>query len=47
MLAKVIDLNQWKAAHPPALMLFNHGISCALAWQRLWLSIVFRSQCHR
>lgn len=44
MKATVINLQQWKAAHPPALMLFNHGIACALAWQRLWLSIIFRPQ---
>ncbi|MEN6629796.1 MAG: hypothetical protein ABFC42_09135 [Sulfuricella sp.] len=42
--AQIISMAQWKAAHPPALMLFNHGLACALAWQRLWLSIAFPRQ---
>lgn len=42
MPAKIINLDQWKASHPPALIFFNHGMACALAWQKLWLSIVFR-----
>jgi hypothetical protein len=39
--AKVINLAQWKAAHPPALLLWQHGLACAVAWQRLWLKLVF------
>ena len=42
MKATVINFAEWKAAHPPALICFQHGMQCALAWQQLWLKIVFR-----
>jgi hypothetical protein len=29
--AKVISLAQWKAAHPPLLVCWQHGLACALA----------------
>ena len=37
MTAKVIDLEKWKRSHPPAVVCLQHGIDCALAWQRLFL----------
>ena len=42
MTAKVISLQQWKAAHPPILIYWNHGLQCGLAWQKLWLRILFQ-----
>jgi hypothetical protein len=42
--AKIIDLQAWKAAHPPALICWRHGIACALAWHRLWMTVVFRQR---
>lgn len=37
MKAPVVDFAQWKAAHPPALICWNHGLALAVAWQQLWL----------
>lgn len=42
MPAKVISFAQWKAAHPPILICWQHGLACALAWHELWLKIAFR-----
>ena len=44
MEAKVINFAQWKSAHPPALICYQHGLACALAWQQLWLKILFVRQ---
>jgi hypothetical protein len=41
MKAKVIILAEWKASHPPALACWRHGMACALAWQELWLKLMF------
>jgi len=40
--AQVVDFAQWKAAHPPILICWQHGLACALAWQELWLKVLFR-----
>jgi hypothetical protein len=42
MEAKIISLEHWKAAHPPALVCWQHGLACALAWQQLWVKMIFR-----
>lgn len=39
--AQITNLAQWKAAHPPALICFQHGLDCALAWQQLWLKVIY------
>lgn len=41
MPAKVISFAEWKAAHPPALICWQHGLACALAWQQLWLKVMY------
>lgn len=41
MTAKVIDFKAWKAAHPPALLIWQHGLACAVAWQRMWLLAIY------
>lgn len=41
MEAKIINMQQWKAAHPPALVCWQHGLACALAWQKLWLKVIY------
>jgi len=39
--AKIINLEEWKKAHPPALVCFQHGLAMAVAWQRLWFKVLF------
>jgi len=41
MPARIISLAQWKAAHPPALVCFQHGLALAVAWQKLLLNVWF------
>jgi hypothetical protein len=41
MPAKIISFTEWKAAHPPALICFQHGLACWLAWQKLMLSVIY------
>lgn len=41
MEAEIIDLQRWKKAHPPAIVLLNAGLAAALAWQKLWLTLAF------
>lgn len=41
MPARIINLEQWKASHPPALIFWQHGLACALAWQQLWLKVIY------
>lgn len=43
MEAKVYNLAQWKAAHPPALICWQHGLQAALARQQLLLKIAYSS----
>lgn len=31
MPAQIISFAEWKAAHPPALICFQHGLACWLA----------------
>ena len=41
MEANVINFAQWKAAHPPILICWQHGLAAALAWQQLWLKLIY------
>ena len=41
MPAKIISFEAWKANHPPALICWQHGLACALAWQKLWLKVIY------
>ena len=41
MEAQIVDLAQWKRAHPPVLVCLNAGLAAALAWQKLWLKVFF------
>lgn len=41
MNAQIINMAQWKAAHPPALVCYQHGLALAVAWQQLWLKVLF------
>lgn len=41
MPARIINLSEWKAAHPPALLLWQHSLAAAIAWQRLWLMVIY------
>lgn len=39
--AKVINLAEWKAAHPPVLLIWQHHLAALVAWQLLWLSVIY------
>lgn len=41
MQAKIINLAEWKSAHPPALVCWQHGLACMLAWQKLMLTVIY------
>lgn len=41
MPAQIVNFEQWKAAHPPALICWNHGLAAMLAWQKLWLKVIY------
>lgn len=41
--AQIISLEAWKKAHPPALIFWNHGLQAMLAWQKMWLRVVYGS----
>ena len=41
MKAQVIDLAAWKAAHPPTLLLWQHSLAAMVAWQKLWLAVMY------
>ena len=41
MEAKIYDLKQWKAAHPPAIVCLNAALAMGLAWKKLWLKVLF------
>jgi|GEM_PF-1859012 len=36
MTAEIVDLDQWRVEHPPAVRLVNIGLHCWLASWRLW-----------
>lgn len=42
--AQIVDLKKWKAAHPPVIVCWNAGLAAALAWQKLWLKLLFPPQ---
>lgn len=35
------QLRSMEAAHPPILICWQHGLACALAWQELWLKVIY------
>ena len=39
--AQIIDLQRWKAAHPPVIVCWNAALAMGLAWQKLWLKVLF------
>lgn len=39
--AEIVDFAKWKKAHPPALVCLNAGLAMGLAWQKLWLLVLF------
>lgn len=39
--AEIVDLAKWKRAHPPVIVCLNAGLAMGLAWQRLWLKLLF------
>lgn len=41
MTARVIDFEAWKAAHPPALLIWQHSLACAVAWHKMWLMVIY------
>lgn len=41
MEAKIYDLKQWKQAHPPVIVCLNAALAMGLAWQKLWLKVLF------
>jgi hypothetical protein len=41
MLAPVTDLNQWKAAHPPTLVFWQHSLQAWIAWQKLLIKVIY------
>jgi hypothetical protein len=41
--AQIISLEAWKKAHPPALVMFNSNLQMLLAWQQLWLKVIYGS----
>lgn len=41
MEAEIVDLAKWKKAHPPAIVCLNAALAMGLAWQRLWLKVLF------
>ena len=43
MNADIVDLKQWKQAHPPVIVCLNAGLAMGLAWQKLWLKVLFGS----
>ena len=43
MPAKIISFETWKANHPPALICWQHGLACALAWLASSLIMLTRS----
>lgn len=40
MPAQIVNMAKWKAAHPPILICYQHGLACWLAWQKLMLKVI-------
>ena len=38
--AQIVNLEQWKKAHPPALIFVNSAFAFAAAWQEMWLRVI-------
>jgi hypothetical protein len=43
MTGTVVNFERWKAAHPPALVVWQHALAAAVEWHRLWLLVVYGS----
>jgi hypothetical protein len=41
MEAQIVDLAQWKRAHPPVIVCLNAALAMGLTWQKLWLKVLF------
>lgn len=41
---QIISMAEWKAAHPPVLICWQHGLACAVAWHELWLKVFLPRQ---
>ena len=41
--AQIVDLAKWKRAHPPVIACLNAGLEMGLAWQKLWIMVLFGS----
>jgi hypothetical protein len=41
MNAEIVDLAQWKRLHPPVIVCLNAGLAMGLAWQQLWLKVLY------
>jgi hypothetical protein len=39
--AQIISLAKWKAAHPPILVCWQHGLQAWLAWHDLLIKLSF------
>lgn len=42
--AQIVSMEAWKKAHPPELVLVNSAFAFAVAWQEMWLRVIFRKQ---
>lgn len=41
MNAEIVNLEQWKKSHPPVIVCLNAALAMGLAWQKLWLKVLF------
>lgn len=41
MEAEIVDLAQWKKSHPPVIVCLNAALAMGLAWQKLFLMVVY------
>ena len=41
MEAEIVDLAKWKKAHPPVIVCLNAALAMGLAWQKLWIKLIY------
>ena len=41
MEAQIINLAKWKHEHHPAIACLNAALAMGLAWQKLWLKVIY------
>jgi len=39
-MTQITYLDEYRRTHPPALICLQHGLACAVAWQKLWLMVI-------